>query len=91
MKRYCIADLIVEMETFGRTAPPAEPYRSSVEGPAAITISSYSYHLLFLKIRRFIEYERSCIWNHLDIIQFSPISFILISQDYESVKLRNHL
>ena len=46
MKRYCIADLIVDMEVSGRTEQQAEPYRISVDGPADITISCDSNRFL---------------------------------------------
>lgn len=39
MALYQIADLIVEMELFGRTKAQAEPYRVETDQPAQITIS----------------------------------------------------
>lgn len=38
MKRYRIADLLVDLEAFGRTEQQAEPYRVEADGPADITI-----------------------------------------------------
>ena len=39
MKRYQIADLLVDMDVSGRTAVQAEPYRCDVPGPADITLA----------------------------------------------------
>lgn len=38
MKRYYIADLLVDMEASGRTEQQAEPYRVDADGPADIMI-----------------------------------------------------
>ncbi len=38
MERYCIADLQVDMDCFGRTVEQARPYRAESDGPADMTI-----------------------------------------------------
>lgn len=49
VKRYKIADLLVEMDTFGRTEEQAEAYRFDYDGDAAFRVSSADY------IKRYVE------------------------------------